>query len=335
MKQYYIGLDLGTKWTYATMIDGKKNVIRDAKIPCTEEAVERFFMGAPKECLNVVMEACGIWHGLYDYLVTRCKVVKVANPTQTRLDLAGRKTDKWDSRKLAEKLRADEIYEAYVPSKEARDYRCKVRHRQRMIGISTELKNMVYAVLRRENIKRPFDDVFTKKGIAWLRTFGISEIDSCLELINATAIQVNMAEESVPRKYEREIRLLKTMPGVGNVTAPVIMAEIADIKRFGTPKALCKYAGLVPRVIQSGESDRRGRLVKQSSAILRTAMVQSAHGVIHTGYDNKLKAFFQRLARRKEYNTAVTALANKMLYIIWIMLTNNEEFHEGGTPVGD
>ena len=64
-------------------------------------------------------------------------------------------------------------------------------------------------------------------------------------------------------------------------------------------------------------------------------MIQSAHGVILTKYDNKLKTFFQRLAHRKKYNTAVTALANKMLYIIWIMLTNNEEFHEGGTPVGD
>jgi transposase len=82
-------------------------------------------------------------------------VVKVANPAQTRLDRSGRKTDKWDSRRLAEKLRADEIYEAYVPPKEARDCRCKVRHRQAIVGISTELKNMIHAVLRRENTKHP------------------------------------------------------------------------------------------------------------------------------------------------------------------------------------
>jgi hypothetical protein len=63
-RSYYVGLDLGTKWTYATMIDAKKHVIREAKIQCTEEAVERFFMGLPKDGLNVVMEAGGIWHGL-------------------------------------------------------------------------------------------------------------------------------------------------------------------------------------------------------------------------------------------------------------------------------
>ncbi len=42
-QQYYVGLDLGTKWIYATMIDENKNVIEEVKIPCTEEAVERFF----------------------------------------------------------------------------------------------------------------------------------------------------------------------------------------------------------------------------------------------------------------------------------------------------
>ncbi|EQD79102.1 Transposase, IS116/IS110/IS902, partial [mine drainage metagenome] len=132
----------------------------------------------------------------------------------------------------------------------------------------------------------------------------------------------------MPDKYRREIELLQSMPGVGDITSPVIMAEIVNIRRFDSPEALCKYAGLVPRVIQSGESDRRGRLVKQSSAILRTAMIQCAHGVILTKYDNKLKHFFVQLSRRKKFNTAVAALAHKMLYIMWFMLTNNEEFHD-------
>ena len=64
-------------------------------------------------------------------------------------------------------------------------------------------------------------------------------------------------------------------------------------------------------------------------------MIQSAHGVLLTKYDNKLKTFFLRLARRKKFNTAVAALAHKMLYITWFMLTNNEGFRDGGTPVGE
>ena len=71
--------------------------------------------------------------------------------------------------------------------------------------------------------------------------------------------------------------------------------------RFGNQKALCKYAGLVPRVMQSRESNRRGRLVKQSSATLRTTRIRSAHEVILAKYDNKLKTFFLRFARRKKF----------------------------------
>ena len=114
-------------------------------------------------------------------------------------------------------------------------------------------------------------------------------------MIGATNIQINNAEENIPDKYAREIRLLKAMPGVGDITASVIMSEIADVHRVGNPKALCKYAGLVPGAIRLGESDRRGRLVKQSSATLRTAMIQSAHGVVLTKYDNRSRTFFLKL----------------------------------------
>jgi len=320
------------------MIDEQKKVIKQAKLPCDENAVEGFFGYIPKESLSAVIEACGIWYGLYDYLVGRCNVVKVANPGQTKLNENGRKTDKWDSRRLAEKLRADEICEAYVPQKEARDYRSKVRHRQAMVSVDSAIKNMIHAILRRENIKHPkeFDDIFTKKGVRWLKSLNITEIQSCLELITAADVQVKKAADSIPDKFcKTEIELLKTMPGVGDITAPVIMSEIIDIKRFENPRALCKYAGLVPKVIQSGDSDRRGKLVKQSSARLRTAIIQCAHGVLKTKKMTKLKMFYFKMSKRKKSNTAIAALAHKMLYIMWFMLTNNEEFHDGGTPVSE
>ena len=121
-----------------------------------------------------------------------------------------------------------------------------------MVSVDTSLKNMINTVLRRENIKKPFKDVFTKRGIRWLKSLNIVEIQSCLDLITATDIQVQNATDSIPiDPYKKEIELLKTMPGVGDITAPVIMSEIVDIKRFENPKVLCKYAGLVPKVIHS------------------------------------------------------------------------------------
>ena len=137
------------------MIDEEKNVIREGKLPCNEEAVERFLLGKPKESLNVAMEACGIWNDLHNYLLERCKVVKVVNPLQTKMNIGGKKTDKLDSKRLAVLLKGDVIEEAYIPNKDARNYRDKVRHRQSMVNISTGIKNAVHGILRRENIKYP------------------------------------------------------------------------------------------------------------------------------------------------------------------------------------
>lgn len=168
MKQYYAGFDLGTKWIYATMIDDGKQIIKEAKFPCNIESVERFFAGMPKYSLNVAMEACGIWTDLYEYLVDRCKTVKVANPLETKwIGSSGKKTDKIDSVKLAELLKADMIREIYVPTREARDYRSKVRHRQSIVVMRTELKNEIHAILRRET-----------SGIRKSRTYSQEKVSS-------------------------------------------------------------------------------------------------------------------------------------------------------------
>jgi transposase len=322
------------------MINEDGYVVREAKIECTESALERFLGGRPKESLNVVLEACGIWYCLYDYLIERCNVVKVANTNQTELNKKkGKKTDRNDAKRLAELLKGNVIEQAFVPPKWARDYRDKVRHRQSFVEIKTALENMISSKLRRENIKKPFSDIFTKKGIRWLRSLEDYQINNYLDLIFLADEMVKKAKNefvgnSYENTYKHEIGLLKSIPGVADLSASVIMSEIVDVKRFDDARALCKFSGLVSRVTQSGEVERYGGLVKQSSARLRTALILSAH--IAVRYDNKFKRFFQKLTKRgKSYNTAIAAVAHKMLYIIWFMLTNNEEFHDGGIQVGE
>jgi transposase len=58
------------------------------------------------------------------------------------------------------------------------------------------------------------------------------------------------------------VPLLLSVPGIGSVLAFTIAAEIGEIERFQSPEKLVGYTGLCPRVVQSGESDRRGPLSK-------------------------------------------------------------------------
>lgn len=330
MEKYYVGLDLGTKWVYGTILNEKGGIVAEGKINCTEDAVGVFLRNIPKESLSVVIEACGIWYPLYDFLVERCSVVKVANPLQTRwIGHASVKTDKIDSKKLAMLLRMGNIPESYIPSKKARDYKQIVRVRQSLVNVRTQLKNMVHARLRRENIKKPpyIRDIFTKKGIKWLRNLKDPEIDCYLNVIEADEEEIEVAEAAVPSDmYQNEIKILKTIPGVSDLSAATIMSIIVDAKRFPTADALCSYAGLGIRRYQSGNTDRSGGITKQGPAELRRILVQDANVAVRS--EGKFKEFFTRLIEKKNYNVAITAVARKMLYIIWFMLITHQEFDE-------
>ncbi|MCL5413465.1 MAG: IS110 family transposase [Candidatus Marsarchaeota archaeon] len=328
MKQFYVGLDMGRKWIYGTILDENKKVVREGKIDCTISAVEKFLNAMPKESLNVVLEACGIWENLYDHLSERCQDVKVANVLKTKaIGYARKKTDKVDSKTLAELLLADMIPEAYVPDMEIRKMRKSVRHRRGIVKVRTMFKNQIHAILRARNIHPSLHvkDVFTKTGIVWLKTLNIDEIDSCIRMIDASNNEVKAAEESSSNNpLRKEIELLKTMPGVGDVSATLIMSDIADIKRFETPKKLCAYAGIVTSVYQSGDTERYGGITKHGPSHLRHVLVECADVAIR--YDDRLRRFFQRIQKKKGWNVAITAVAHKMLYIMWYMLTKNQQY---------
>ena len=75
-------------------------------------------------------------------------------------------------------------------------------------------------------------------------------------------------------KDDASIQRILTVPGIGRVTAEVIVAYIDDPKRFDNGRQVSSYAGMVPVQYQSGNSDRRGRITKRGSRLLRKAMVE-------------------------------------------------------------
>ena len=81
----------------------------------------------------------------------------------------------------------------------------------------------------------------------------------------------------LPEELKPKAELLMSMPGIGKLISAVILAEIGDISRFNSPKALCNWAGLTPRVHKSDEVVRHGRISKQGSRYLRTAMVMCCY----------------------------------------------------------
>jgi transposase len=210
---------------------------------------------------KVVMEStANLWLSIYDALDNKNIKVVLANPMKTKAIASARvKTDKVDAKILAHLLRADLVAESYVPPQQIREIRALIRHRLSLMKMRTMVKNKVHALTDKYGYRCEFSDMFGASGLKWLKTLEMRELD-CLILdnhlshIESINLQIDKADAAVKEKaYEDEdIRLLMSLPGVDVRTALLLKSEIGSISRFEDYKHLVSWAGLAPRVHQSG-----------------------------------------------------------------------------------
>ncbi len=129
--------------------------------------------------------------------------------------------------------------------------------------------------------------------------------------------------------FRDAVRLLRTIPGIGDLAARVIVAEIGtDMRRFPTAGHLISWAGLCPRNDESAGKRRSTRL-RQGAPWLKTTLVQCAWAASRKK-DGYLRARFQRLRQRRGPKKAVCAVAASMLAAIWHMLRDGTFWRDLG-----
>jgi len=257
--------------------------------------------------------------------------VTLVNPAKTRIIAdATVKTDRVDAKRLAHMLRADMLAESYVPPDEIRELRDLVRTRKSLIEERTSEKNRVRAVLTRTN--NTYDsELFGPTGREFLAELSLSNADRTiveahLSVIEELTTQIEEIEDLIEMKFfeHSETQLLLSIPGVGNFTSAVIVAELGEIDRFDRHEEVVSYTGLDPTVHQSGETEVRGSISKEGPAVLRWALVQAATNAVR--YDEYLGNFYTRLKERKNHKIAIVATARKLLVSVFYMLTRKEVY---------
>jgi len=179
------------------------------------------------------------------------------------------KTDKVDSRVLGELSFRDLVPAIWLPDPQLRGERERSRFRLHLVKHRTSLKNRIHSTLMAFGHQCPVSDLFGVTGRKLLDSLDVPEpwrghVDASLLLIDQIERQIVEIERELKRSGadHRYVPLLLTAPGIGWVLAFTIASEIGDIGRFSSPVKLTGYTGLCPRVIQSGEMDRRGPLSK-------------------------------------------------------------------------
>jgi transposase len=129
----------------------------------------------------------------------------------------------------------------------------------------------------------------------------------------------------------RYIPLLMSAPGIAWVLGYKIAAELGDISRFESPKKLCGYTGLCPRVYQSGNTDRRGQLTHAGPKYLRWALMEAATNACkHPLYRERYQRNKQRLGKQRGAKVAQVDIARRLSEAIWHMLRRNQPFAPAG-----
>ena len=152
-------------------------------------------------------------------------------------------------------------------------------------------------------------------------------VDASLHLVDDLDRQIDTITKQLRASGAEHpyVPLLLTVPGIGWVLAFTIAAEIGDISRFASPKKLCGYTGLCPRVYQSGDRDSRGPLTKQGAKYLRWAMLEETmHALRHPAYRERYQRNKRRLGRQRGAEVAQIDVARKLTEAIWHMLTNHQ-----------
>jgi transposase len=287
------------------------------------------------ECTAVLESTGNLWHKTYEVLESKGIPVKLANPLKTRAIAEARiKTDKISARILAHLLRADLIPECYIPPRNVRERRDLLRHRSALIRARTVARNQVHNILDKYDKVCEYKDVFCKAGMRWLEGLELQGIDqeilmSHLRHLRELDMEIGYVESLIASEALRDedVALLLTLIGVSYFGALLLVSEIGDITRFSSPRKLASWAGLCPSLHQSGEMVKYGRIKKAGNRHVRWLMVQAASSA--SQHDEELRRLYLRARRRQGHQKAVVRVANKMLRIVWCMLTKREPYRYG------
>jgi len=337
MYSFYLGLDLHKNNTYAVLIDQSGDVI-DQRLFSNQETQSYLDDVVPRETY-AVLEATRNWPFMYDLLRDHVDRVELAHPKDLKaISSAAVKTDQIDAKVLAQLARLNYLPTAYAAPPETRDLRLYVRHREILVQKRTQSKNRVHAVLARYNLKSPVGDIFGVTGREWLQEIFEEEVlsaaakrvieDHLDDHIEALEKDITLSSEQ-----KQAVKLLKTIPGVGKIVATTIVAEIGDIQRFHSPKALCNWAGLTPRIRSSGGFTRYGHISKEGSPFLRGAMTRAA--TVASKISKRWYLVHETMVKRCGKKGAKVVVARRLLTVVYYMLKRNEANLENYKPAGE
>ena len=267
-----------------------------------------------------------------------CRIINAADVATSDKEKR-QKNDKVDARKLCEHLQSKKVRGIYIPAIHWEHGRSLVRARGRIVNNQTRCKNRIWQLLHFSGLTLPKS---YEAGQYWSSRFikelealacGSEELKTALSLYikdyKQTKTLLLEATRAIRKlckqlRYQKDILLLRSIPGIGQINAAVMLFELQDVSRFKHFDPLCSYAGLMPDTGDSGETKKIKGITRRSNHYLRTALVESSWSVVRK--DPALLMKYRTYCRKMEKNKAIVRIAKHLLSRINYVLKNKKEY---------
>ena len=327
MSALVCGLDVHRDSTYATILDCDGKIVSQRRIG--NDGVLSYLSNYKIDRIGV--EASNQIASLYRLLTKKGYDVSISHPKKTRYIAEAKiKSDRVDSKAIAELVRLDALPSAYMPNQETAVLREKIRRRAFLVRERVRLRTKIKSILTYEGIKPPSEHgLFTEKGVEWLHSQALEPAESYLRIIKPLDDEIKQLSRHLKELAEEDedVKLLMTIPGIGYYTALLVKGEIGDINRFSDGDRLCSYAGLVPSTHASGATVRHGGITKEGSRWLRWVMVEAAMTHVHK-YDTAITRAYHKIAERRGRQVATVAAARRLLLCCYSVLRYKHPYYD-------
>ncbi len=297
----------------------------------------------PNAEISIVYEAgfCGYWpQQAFSKEGLNCRIIHPSDVPQREKDRRY-KTDAVDCRKLATELSKGTLNFIHIPTELTIACRALVRSRQSLVKDQTRYKNRIQSFLDMHGMKVPQGykngTHFSNHFLQWLHNLPLDEkrklaLGSQLKVLATVRSEILSINKELRKltqapRYSQPIELLRSIPGIGIISAFIIISELENIRRFRGFDQLASYVGFKPDIYASGQKQVTKGITHSCNHILRETLVECAWMAI--GKDPTLTMAYTNYKQRMHYNKAILRIAKKLLNRIRYVLLNNTTYEIG------
>jgi transposase len=316
------GLDVHRAQITFDWIDRDSGETRRGRIAPAARAALRGWLGElPGDQGAFAVEGCTGWRFVVEELQAAGLVAHLAEPAETssrRGPKRRAKTDRTDARLLRELLEQGRLPSSWIPPAWILDLRTTVRLRKTLVDQRTAWQQRIHAVLFHQGLPRPTQELLAGTTRGWLEQLALPPasrqlLGVALRQIDGLDAELDPIDQWLRALARRQpgCRALMTRHyGIGAITAPTILAELGDVRRFGGGDQVVRATGLDITVYASDGKRSPGHLSRQGPEVLRWALFEAAKAAARPSSPDY--AYYQQVKARQGGNRASLAVARKL-----------------------